>query len=98
MMNTPWLGSSTPEDFAKKSFEVAIAIEREAIHIPDRELRNLLGQTFFMIELAPEGVEFGGRKPEEVWHAAVNNCRAWIGAWLRGDPLPEPTSQWKHMS
>jgi hypothetical protein len=88
------LGEASPEDVREFAFELQKSISLGAAYMPDAQLRQYLFGSLDILD----SVTTGDLPAKSAVYAVRENCRVWLGAWVRGEAdLPKPTESWTRM-
>ena len=90
--------SARPEvDMRERIRAVHLALYSESLYIPDPHLRELLQRAEYMLDISLTQEEGHDVPLPDVIHIVRNNVYRWLGAWLRGEPIPPPSTAWTEL-
>lgn len=86
------------EEVSSSIAGIVRVMDFEMGHLPDPVLRRRLIDMICILDLRDAGEDFCGYTLAEVGFLARNEAGLLIGAWIRGDPMPDPTASWMEIS
>jgi hypothetical protein len=82
------------EDLVERAMGIWGTVYVEKVHIPDAELRRRLGTCEAILDLATTPGLGLGMSLRDVVFTVRQFCYESLGAWLRDEALPAPTTDW----